>query len=840
MAETLLQDLRYGARMLLKAPGFSLVAVITLALGIGANTAIFSIVNALLVRSLPVQHPEQLVIIGDPSRVHSLSSGTPRADLFSHPLYKELVANNQVFSGMVATGDARRLMVATDENGQAQPPQQASGRMVSGNYFQVLGVQPVIGRTFTAEEDTAPGADPYMVISYAYWKRRFNLDPTIVGRVVKVNGYPITIIGVTPQGYTGEAVGSPLDCWLPLMMQPQMMPGYKFLDNEQNSWLLIIARLKPGITVQQAETAVNLEFQQIAHSSFANRFDRDNQDSLRKLKLDVTPGAQGISSLRTFFRKPLILLMVIVGLVLLIACVNVANLLLARASGRQTEIAVRLAIGASPGRLARQLLTESLLLAAIGGAVGLLVSLWASAALVRLATRSTTMPLDTAPDARVFLFTAAAVLLTGLLFGLAPALRAYRFELTPALKGTGSRTASAGAHGAKLGKYLVGAQVALSVLVLFTAGLLISSLKKLLDVNTGYEPDHIVILRLDFAAAGYEGGRYLPGTTELLTRLRQLPGVTGATFSENGLFSGTESADGILVPGFTPGADKDKVAYNDTVGPEYFSALHIPVKLGREITAQDTPASPRVAVVNETFARFYFKDANPIGRKFAEDDEKEKEKPFEIIGVVPDIRDHALDKPVLRRFYMPVTQGLYQPKALNFELRTAGDATGLVNPARKVVQDFDVKLPILSVHTVHELINDEVGSQAAVAKLSSLFAALALLLACVGLYGLMSYSVAGRTREIGVRMALGASRGNLVWLVLREAMTMVVVGIIIGLPLAMAASRGLRSLLFQATAIDPLPLAASTLLLGSVAAFAAWIPARRASKVDPMVALRYE
>lgn len=843
MIDGFVQDLRFGARMLAKAPGFTLVAVLTLALGIGVNTAIFSIVNALLLRTLPVQDPQRLAVIGDPSRVHSWSNGSPRSDIFSVPLYKEFVAHNEVFSSLAATTNFAPR-VTLDNSGPNQAPERAHARIVSGNYFETLGVPAAIGRVFTGDDDKAPGSDPYLVISFSYWTRRFHQDPAAVGRTIPVNGYPLTIIGVASPGFDGEVVGDLQDFWVPLMMEPQVQPGRDYLDKIDTSTLLLVGRLKPGVTIAQAKAGMNLTFQQIAHSSFADRFDKDNRPGFEKLKIDVTSAAQGLSSIRKELEKPLWFLMGIVGLVLLIACVNVANLLLARSSARQTEIAVRLAIGASAGRVARQLLTECVLLAGLGGALGLLISLWATRALVWMVTGSWTVRMNVSPDGRVLAFTAAASLLTGILFGLAPALRARRMQLFSVLKEGGRSAAAAGAPRPSASRYLVAGQVALSVLVLFTSAILVRSLKNLQAFNTGYQRDKLLLLRVDGATAGYKGQRWNDAMNELLERLGHLPGATAATLSNNGLFSGSESADGIIVQGYTMADKNDKTAYDDGVGPNYFSTIGVPMLLGRDIGPQDTATSPLVCVINETMAHFYFKDANPIGRHIAFDDEKVRDKLIEVVGVARDVHDHGIRDDVHRRFYIPATQapediygGLTSP---NFIVRASGNPSALLDSARKIVHDFDPNLQVTDASTANELVDNSLTDQIAVANLSGLFAGLALLLACIGLYGLMSYSVAGRTREIGVRMALGATRSKLVALVLREAMTMVVVGVVLGIPIAIAASRAMRTLLFEVTPVDPLSLVVTAFVLLLVAGFAAFMPARRATKVDPMVALRYE
>lgn len=839
--ETLLQDLRYGFRMLVKSPAFTTVAVLTLALGIGANTAIFTLVNALLLRQLPVQRPHELIVIGDPSQVNGSASGSPQTSELSYPLYRELLVNNEACTDILATGQIPRIMVATEVAGKVQPPERARGRLVSENYFSMLGIKPMLGRTFTAEDGASPGSDPAVVISHSYWMRRFNSDPDIVGKMLRVNGYPLTIIGVTPAGFTGEIVGDIQDVWVPMMMQAQVMPGRNWLNDVSQSWLLLIGRMKPGIHLKQAQASLQLTMQRIGTSSFKSRFRQDEQENLSKLRLKVSAGGRGLSAVRAYFERPLVILMRIVALVLLIACVNVANLLLARSSARQTEMAVRLAIGASPLRIARQLLTESVLLACAGGAVGILLASWGTRALVRLViSGSGPLPLNVTPNSLVLAFTAVLSLGTGMLFGLAPALRARRVHLSPALKEGTRGGLATGAPRPTAGKYLIVAQVALSVLVLFTSALLVRSLKKLQDFNTGYEREHLLQMRVDWVAGGYRGPRFHDAALQLLERLRHLPGVKDASVSEHGLFGGSEASGTIIAEGFQPQHRGDDISYYDVVGPDYFKTVGIPVILGRELGEQDTATSPRAVVINQAAAQFFFPGANPIGRRLGLDSPELRDKPSQVVGVVADIRDHDLRGPVRRRFYMPLTQWPEESSAMNYSLRTAGNPASVAESVRNVVREFDSNVPIMTLRTVNELVNSTLGDQIVMAQLSMLFAGLALALACVGLYGLMSYAVAGRTREIGVRMALGAANRTVLWLVLREALWLVMAGIAVGIPLGIASSRVLRSMLFEVTGLDPVSLGASMLLLGMVAVLAAYIPARRASSIDPMVALRYE
>jgi predicted permease len=840
--ETLLQDIRYGFRMLAKSPGFTAVAVLTLALGIGANTAIFSLINAVLLKMLPVKNPGELVVVGDPGQANRRSLGTPQVAIFSYPLYRELRDGNHVFSGLLVSGNEHRLKVETDRSGEVT--NDATGTLVSGNYFSVLGVNALMGRTLTPDDDRVVGGHPVAMVSYRFWKEKLSGDPGIVGQTVRLNGEPFTVVGVGPAGFFGDTVGDTQDVWIPMMMQGQIIRGREWLETYNVSWLRMIGRLKPGENIARARADLNVLFQQILNGPAKSKINSDDMEELRKSQIDVAEGGAGFSDLRPGFRDPLYLLMGMVALVLLIACVNVANLLLARAVSRKKEVAVRLSIGASRARLVRQLLTESIMLALAGGACGLLVASWGTQALLRLSLGSSGQDkVQAALDPRVLGFTAGVSLLTGVLFGLIPALRSLKFDVAPVLKesSTTQTGIAAKSSGWNWGKLLVVSQVALSVLVLFAAGLLVRSLSNLQNVDFGYNRDHLLLIRTDPLSAGYKPPKLTQFYDEVARRLANLPGVHGVTGSLNGLFSGSESDDAMKVEGYVPTRDEDRTIYMDSVGPNYFTTLGIPMILGRDIGPQDTATSPQVVVVNEAMARFYFKNANPIGKKiWADDVEHRNSPPFEIVGVAHNAQDHNLHEDVKRRFYVPIAQYPEPVSNLNFEVRTTGNPQAVAEAARKVISNFDSRVPVTRMRTLDELVDSSINSEILIAKLSSFFGILALLLACVGLYGIMSYAVSGRTREIGVRMALGASRPDVLWLVLQGAIKLIVVGVVIGIPAALAASRLIHSMLFKLTTFDPLSMLAVIILLGAVATVAGLIPARRATKVDPVVALRYE
>ncbi len=833
---SLIQDFRYALRQLLKNPGFTSVAVLTLALGIGANTSIFTVVNGLLLKMLPVREPQQLVVVGDPTAANSRSSGTPRTDIFSYPLYKELRDRNAVFSGLCAAASDHHIEV---EAGQGElPDEKLTGRMVSGNYFSVLGLEPAAGRLFSNADDTEENANPVVVLGYEYWQRKFALSPSIIGQDIRVNGSPFTVIGVAPAGFEGDVVGEQMALYVPLSMQPEIVRGRHWRNLPDDSWLSLIGRLQPNITPAQAAANLNIVFQQAIKGDYGAKLSSDDRNAIRDIHIPVTAGGGGISELRGDYRIPLLLLMGIVALVLLIACVNVANLLLARASTRSREIAIRLAIGANRGRLLQQLLTESVLLGLLGGIAGSLLAVWGVRLLVGMFGSDAVLPVH--PDWRVLAFTVAVSLFTGIAFGLVPALQALKVRVSPALKNTARTTAEPGIRFG-WGKALIAGQVSLSLLVLFAALLLVRSLQKLMAQDFGYARDHLVIARLDPTGGGYNSQRMKLLAKELVARIAGAPGVRAVTYSTNGLFAGSESGDAILVPGFQTGSPGDRTANEDYVGPDYFGVVGIPILEGRGIEAQDSETSTRVAVVNEAMAKRFFAGQNPIGRQFTIDDPDWLNKPITVIGISHDAKDHgsSIREAVPPRFYMAFQQ-VPNPDQIMLEAQVSGAPAGALTTLLGRIKATDSQLPISFIQTLDERVSGSADNQIALARLSAFFAGLALLLACIGLYGVMSYTVAGRTREIGVRMALGARRGDVLELVLREAMLLVAIGLVVGVPLSLASARLLQSFLFELKSTDLVSLCAVILLLGTVAAVAGLIPARRAARIDPVVALRYE
>jgi len=837
--ERLGQDLRYAARMMKNSPGFTLVAVLSLALGIGGNTAIFSLMNAVMLRALPVQEPDRLVLFGK-GRAVGITDGLPDHSwqLFSYPFYREVQRKNEVFSGVAAmmslSNDVRGIV-----RGNTQP-EPVRTRLVSGTYFSVLGVNAIAGRVFTDAEDQKPGGHAVAVVSYSWWQRRFGRDRSVVGKTLTLNSTDFTIIGVTPPEFFGTSVGESPDMWIPLAMNAQVPPGWggeKARQDPSFQCLYILARLKPGISTARASSQVNVVFQQSLHERIGSNPSQKDVNDVRHAFIEVTPGGRGLSQIRSQFSTSLQILMAAVGVVLLIACANIANLLLARAASRRREIAVRLSIGASRVRLIRQMLTESVLMAAVGGAAGIVFAWWASSFLVwMVSTGEETLPLQVAPDARVLAFTSLLALGTGILFGLAPALRATRVHLSSSLKeGRGSVSARSGQL---LAKALIVSQVALSTVLLIAAGLFMRTLMNLRNVDTGFHTENVLVMNSDTASLGYKEDD--PRLADLYHRVEggvsALPGVRAVSFSMFTVLEGQWTSNA-YPQGRPKPPDRQVEIHNNVVGPAFFATIGLPIVLGRPIGSQDTAKSAKVAVINETMARWFFPNESPIGQHFRLGD-NEKNDQLQIVGVAKDAKYESLREHPEATAYYPYTQspGYYG----NFQVRYSGDPRSLIPAIRRVFAEVNRNLPIAGVRTLAKQVDDTLVQQKLTARLSTFFGLLALLLASVGIYGVLSYSVAQRTSEVGLRMALGARPGSVVWMVLRAVLALVVGGIVIGVPVALALERQASSLLFGLGDVDAPSLAAAVLILAAVAGIAAYLPARRASLVDPATALRYE
>lgn len=835
--ESLFSDIRYAFRGILKRPGFTAIAVITLALGIGANTAIFTLVNAVTLKSLPVTRPQELVLFQSGSD-EGTSNGDPSSGewrRFSYDSYRYFVDHDQDYQGLSAfrSGESR-VSVASSQNPSGEA-QRASSHLVSGNYFSLLGVNAFLGRTLTPGDDQA-GAPPAVVMSYGYWKEQWSSDPRIINREIVVNGRSFTVVGVTPPEFFGIRVRRAPDLWVPLVFQPEIEMRESYLKAPRVYWLNFVGRLKPGVKFEQAQASANLLLRQFLTSQTGTKLTDDDRKAIASASVGLAPGGRGISGLRIAYSRALQMLMVIVGLVLLIACANVGNLLLSRTAARKAEISLRLALGASRGRVIRQLLTESFLLAVIGGLAGILLAQGGVKVLVTLVAK--TSPLDVHPDLGVLAFTAGVSMTAGLLFGTVPALRATNTDLTTAIKEKSSRTSRFG-----LASALVIAQVGLSMVLLAGAGLFSRSLIKLQEENVGFNRDNVLVVRIDPRLGGYKPTELSALYRQLLDRIKDIPGVQSATVATFSPISGTGRSSTITVRGYTARSDEDMEVSDMLVGPDYGATLGLPLILGRELDRRDTPASTKVAVVSQSFAQYFFHGENPIGRRyyFGDENDPERSDDLEIVGVVGDVKyDNARTAPA-RTAYRPILQ-VQDSDAYSstLEIRTAGEPTAAAPMVRGAIRQVDPKLPVFGVTSLREQLSGALQQEKLVAELVSFFGLLALLLACVGLYGVMAHGVVRRTKEIGIRMALGAERSRIVWMVMRETILLVFIGIVLGVPAALGAARLVSSQLFGLSPSDPFTLLVAATVLIAVASLAGLLPARKASKVNPLTALRYE
>jgi len=820
------QDLRYGGRMLLKSKGFTLVAALSLAIGIGANTAIFSLLNALLLKPLPVQNPDELVV------VNTASPATPGQAFssFSYPVFREMREKNSSFAGMFARAG---LQMSLSGSGQSE---RVSGEGVSGNFFSVLGVNPELGRLLTEADDQTPGAHAVAVISFNCWQRRFGKDPQVIGQKIRLNDYPFTIIGVSPEGFHGvEVFGAP-EVRIPLLMADQVRPRpdtSSIFEERGSRWLSVMARLKPGVSLEQAQAAADSDFQ-IARQPDVRRVIGDTSDDrgFKSLRIQLTSARTGASNLTRQFLQPLIVLMSLVSVVLLIACLNIANLLLARATTRQKEISVRLALGAGRFRLIRQLLTEGLLLSALGGLLGLLFARWGTSFLLSFLPPGRILEIK--PDLRVMGFTLGVTLVTGLLFGMAPAVQATRPNLIPALKNE-SIAIFGGGRRWELSRLLVVLQVALSLVLLVGAGLFVRSLRNLKLVDMGYHTDQIVTMALDPAQNGYNIERLRSFYDQLSERVSALPGVKVTSMTRNVPMSGSYTRIGIEVPGYESRPGEEMAVLLNQIGPQFFTTFGTSLLRGREFSVQDTPESPKVVVVNDSLARRFFGTESPLGKSIS----LENYKDLEIVGVAADAKYRNLKEAAPQTAYIPFSQYPRLGQRIVC-VRTSSDATALVAGIRQEVRNLDPNLPVYNVKTFADQIDESVSQERLVALLSSFFGLFALLLTSLGLYGVMAYGVGRRTNEIGIRIALGAQRGDVIWQVMRESLLLVSFGVCIGLATALATSRLVSTLLFDLSPTDPLTITIATLVMIGVATLAGYLPARRAARVDPLTALRCE
>ena len=842
---TLWTDLRYSFRSFRKTPVFTAVAVLSLALGIGANTAIFTLLDQVLLRLLPVKDPQQLVLLTMRGRHYGSNWG---GNAISYPMYRDFQDHNQVFSGMFCR---RPTYTSLSFAGQTE---RVEGEMVSGSYFQVLGVTAATGRTFTPDDDRVPSGHPIVVVTHAYWQTRFASDPGILGKTLAIDGHNMTVIGVAQQGFDGVELGHSPKFFVPIMMQPELAFGDNhMLTERRNRWVNAFGRLKPGVSMTQAKASLQpfmhsmLEME-VREAAFAHASESDRAEFL-KCWMDVLPGSQGRAALRRQLSSPLWVLMAITGTVLLIACANLANLLLARATGRQKEIAVRLAIGASRGRIISQLMVESLSLSFIGAVAGVAFALWADKLLMAayLGADAAGLNISTTPDLRILGFTLAVTVVTGVIFGLVPALQATNPDVAPTLKDQGGAVVSGGAVG--LRKALVVAQVTLSLLLLIGAGLFLRSLNNLRNLGPGFPVDRLVGFELDPTLNGYNTDHAKAFYQRLNESLGALPGVQSVALASLRILADNDWESTMTIEGYTPQAGTHPEPYMNMISPNYFATLGVPVVAGRDFTIKDTQlvqpdpdpthAEPSTVIINEKFAKRYFAGRNPIGLHLGFGSDPGTKTPMEIIGVVKDIKYMNLRDEIPEQAFVPYLSSPYVAQMVVY-VRTSRDPDQLFPAMRAKVRELDPNVPVYAMRTTDDQIGESLITERLIASLSTLFGFLATLLATIGLYGVMAYTVARRTREIGIRMALGAVQGNVIWMVMREVLALVAIGVAVGVPAALGLTRLVQAQLFGLTAHDPLTIGLASMGLALVACLAGYVPALRASRVDPIRALRYE
>lgn len=834
---TLLQDVRYGLRMLAKNPGFTLIAILTLALGIGANTAIFSLLNQVLLRRLPVRHPEELVVLKSPGPKHGhVWSDGDDSEIFSYPLYKGLAKNTTVFDGVLARYP---FSASIASHGQTD---RGSGELVTGNYFQVLGVQPAFGRVLSPADDDVQGAHPVVVLSHAYWTRHFGGDSGVLNQTILVNNTEMTIVGVAQAGFTGIQVGQMPDIFVPMTMKGQMTPIRNGLDDWNDSFLAVLARRKPGVSLEQAQTGINVEYPGLLEQQAATlklRADGKDKKEFLSKKIVLAAGSQGRTTAQRDSGPALMALFAMVALVLLIACTNVANLLLAKAAARQREFAIRAALGATPGRMMRQLLVESFLCALGGGVLGLILGSWLMNILTQaVVSEAGVRGITPEVDGSVLGFAAAATVVSALLFGLIPAWRATRTGVSQMMKDQGSTT-SAGPGHVRFRKFLVAGQVAFTLLLLTGGALFSRTLWNLRKQNLGLSTENLITFSISPQLSGYDEARTVALVDQLRERMAGLPGVLGVGSSQIPVLTGTDMGTNITVEGRQNLDTDDRHVNFDAVSPNYFSTMRVPLLSGREFNAGDLSNRTKVAIINEAMAKEFFANRNPIGVHLAMGSGDAIKFDIEIVGVVKDAKESHVRDADRPYFYQPYSQ-FGKLFGMSFYVRSQQDPLLIANSLRETVRGADANLPVYELKTVQRVVDEDLFAERVIATLSAAFGGLAALLSALGIYGVLAYLVVQRTREIGIRVALGAAAGHVRGLVFKEVGWMVLAGALVGLPLAYALGRLSESLLYGVHAGDVPVYAASLGIICLVALAACYIPSRRATRIDPIVALRYE
>jgi predicted permease len=854
ISETLLQDIGFGLRMLARSRTTTAVLVITLALGIGANTAVFTLINGVMLRSLPVSHPEQIVLFGADTSGGSRRGGTAptgAVNLYSYHWFEQFrERDGSAFDGLTAMASPQ-VDVRVSVPGSGERPRRFLGNLVDGDFFHVLGVNALVGRMLVAEDDR-PDNPATTVVSYRYWTQSLGRDPQIAGKKLVINGSPFTVVGVTPPEFYGVRLNNLSDFWFPLNQQSMLMDRPNWLKTENEFWLNVLGRVKPGVDPRATAAGLSQQLQQMISGLEGSHLSPERAQQIRESRVELVPGARGLSYLRARFSPRLQILAVLVVLVLMIACLNTANLLLARAAAREHEIAVRLAIGAGRSRVVRQLLTESVLLASLGGLAGFALAVCATNLLSTLVLgTSANLPfLRFRPDIRVLAFSFSVALVTGVLFGLAPALRGTRVDLNRILKDELRSGSSFRLSRLTPAKLLVSTQVVVSLTLLMVAGLFVGSLRNLEQQDLGFIPERVLTCRLDLAAAGYDRAQLPELYSRLIERVLALPGVRSAALADAGMLSGSNSTSNISIEGYTPKPNENMDVQHRHVTGNYAAANGMSLLAGRDVSTDDRQETLHVAVVNQAFAHRFFPGQDPIGHRFR------LGWPFQppgmtIVGVVKNSKYNSLDEKTLPLAFIPLLQ---EPFAVNPEekkdrpykygnelnLRVAGDPGALSQALGRAIADVDSNIPVSNIKTLVERISDSSHDARAIAQLSGFFAVFALLLSVIGLYGVMAYNVSRRTREIGIRMAIGAQRQTVLRMVMRESLLVVMIGVVLGIPVALSIGHLISSQLYGLSPRDPLTLAAAALLLLAASVIASYLPARRAAETDPMVALRYE
>ncbi|MBV8071409.1 MAG: ABC transporter permease [Acidobacteriaceae bacterium] len=826
-------EVRYCLRALSKSPLFTSVAVVSLALGIGANTAVFSLLNQVVLTLLPVQDPGRLVQLKEAGPVYGSNSGM---NSLSYPMYQEFRDRNTAFSSMFCRYSLPLSMSFAGRSERVQ------GELVSGTYFPTLGVPAAIGRVFNASDDKARSAAPFAVLGYDYWQSRFAADPAIVGKQILVNNHLLTVVGVARSGFKGVQPLFSTQVFVPVMMAQELTQEEKPFDSEGRRWLQVFARLTPGVTLSQAKASLqpifhNLLEREIHQAWFAHASNYDREQHLR-VKLNVMPGGGGQSMAREMLAAPLWAMTAMVGLVLLIACANVANLMLARGATRQKEIAIRLALGAGRTQIISQLLIEALLLAFAGAAAGLLASIWSMDLLNKILPHiEPPVNFDTMPDARVLLFTLATAVLAAVIFGLIPAFQATRPHIASTLKDQAAAVVG-GTH-TLWRKALVCAQVSLSLLLLIGAGLFVATVNNLRNVNPGFAVDNLLSFSVNPMLSGYDKKRAHLFYSQLQESLSAVPGVQSVALAIVAPLNFDEWDDAITVEGHVAKPGEDIQSWMNYISPGYFATLKIPIYAGRDFTLKDVSGAPKVAIVNEKFAHHYFGTRSPIGRHLGMGSDPGTKTDIAIVGVVRDTKYEDLRKDPPIETYIPYQQ-FDSATGMTAYIRTSVDASQMFPMLRSAVRGLDSNLPIFDMKTETRQVEDVLVVERLAATLSTAFGILATILAAVGLYGVMAFLVSRRTREIGIRMALGALAGDVLWIVMKEVLLLVSLGIALGLPLALFGLRLLRAQLYGLSPYDPATILLAVGGIVTVAAFSGYLPARRATRVDPVKALRYE